>query len=60
MAKETTTKTTKKATKAKATEVATEAVASQETNVNPTDRVVAEKLMALSRLQETCWRRSSG
>jgi len=57
MAKETTTKktTTKKSTKAKEVatpEVAT-TVASPEANVSSTDRTVADKLIALSRLQET-------
>ena len=57
MAKETTTKktTTKKSTKAK--EVATPEVAttgaSPEANVSSADRTVADKLIALSRLQET-------
>ena len=57
MAKETTTKktTTKKSTKAKEVatpEVAT-TVASPEANVSSADRTVADKLIALSRLQET-------
>ena len=61
MAKETTTKkttTAKKSTKAKAETAAAEpevstTVATPEANINSADRTIADKLIALSRLQET-------